>query len=170
MDIDCLLDYGEFYSLTKDILMHDEFLKLKNITHHGMPRYHHSIRVAKVSYKISKGLHLNYEKCVRAALLHDFFLEDNLALDVKGRAKTLFMHPEYALRKAAEHFELSDLEKDIIQSHMFPVGKRIPKYLESWIVDLVDDFVAVYERCYGIRKQLSFASSFLFFMIMNRLK
>lgn len=170
MDINYLLDYGEFYNLTKDILMHDEFLKLKEISHHGMTRYHHSLRVAKVSYKISKSLHLNYQSCVRAALLHDFFLEDNLILNVGGRIKMIFKHPDYALEQAEKYFELSDLEKDIISTHMFPIGKKIPKYLESWIVDIVDDVVAIYEKCYGIRKQLSFASSFLFFMIMNRLK
>jgi len=170
MDIDCLLDYGEFYRLTRDILTHEEFLKLKGITHHGMTRFHHSLRVAKISYKITKCLCLDYRKTARAALLHDFFLEDNLVSDTKTKIKTLVMHPEYALANAEEYFSLSDLEKDIITTHMFPVGKKIPKYLESWIVDFVDDAVAVYEKCYGVRKQLSFASSFLFFLMMNKFK
>lgn len=170
MDIECLIDYTEFYHLTKDILMHQEFLKLKDITHHGMTRYNHSVRVAKISYEICKRLRLDYKKCARAALLHDFFLEDNEELNKKERAKTLVMHPEYALKMAEQYFTLSDLEKDIIVTHMFPFGRKIPKYLESWIVDMIDDGVAIYEKCYGIRKQLSFATSFLFFMLINRIK
>ena len=170
MDIDCLFDYGDFYNLTKDILLHDEFLKLKGITHHGMTRYNHSVRVAKISYKVSKLLHLNYEECARAALLHDFFLEENEDETIRFRAATLVRHPEYALEKSLQYFDLSELEKDIIVTHMFPFGKKIPRYMESWIVDIVDDGVAIYEKCYGIRKQLSFASSFMFLLIMNHFK
>lgn len=170
MNIDYLLDYREFYQLTRDILEHEEFLKLQEIVHHGMKRYDHSIRVAKVSYKITKQLHLNYKETARAALLHDFFLNDNQELDKKERTKMLVMHPEYALVMSKKYFKLSELEEDIIRTHMFPIGFNIPKYLESWIVDIVDDLVAVYEKCYGIRKQLSFASSFLFFLTMNHLK
>ncbi len=170
MNLNYFFTDSEFYYLTKDILEEKEFLKLKDITHHGMSRYCHSIRVAKASYEITKYLHLDYKKAGRAALLHDFFLEDNDKSDSKTRLKTLFHHPEYALKKASEHFELSDMEKDIIVTHMFPLGKHIPKYLESWIVDLVDDAVAVYEKAYGIRKQISFAGTFLFFLATNRLK
>ena len=53
---------------------------------------------------------------------------------------------------------------------MFPISFKIPKYLESWIVDLVDDGISIYERMYGIRKELSFATSFMFILFMNRFK
>lgn len=162
--------YDMFYNIVEDILLHDEFVKLKNYSHHGIDRYDHSLRVARISYEITKYLCLDYEKTARAALLHDFFLEDNLSLNMKNRITILLMHPEYALKKAEEYFELSDKEKDIIVAHMFPIGKKIPKYLESWIVDLVDDVVAIYEKISGIQKQMSFATSFLFFLVMNRLK
>ena len=170
MDIDFFLDYSDFLYLTNDILMHPEFLKLKNITHHGLTRYDHSIRVAKLSYKITKFLHLDYKKTVRAALLHDFFLEENDNVDIIKRVKTLLKHPNYALLKSSNYFELTDLEKDIIKSHMFPIGGSLPKYLESWIVDFVDDFIAVYEKFYGMRRQISFATSFLFLLMINRFK
>ncbi len=170
MNLDYIFDYREFYQLTKDILEHQEFLKLQDIVHHGMRRYDHSVRVAKISYKITKHLHLNYQEATRAALLHDFFLEDNQELNRKDRTKMLVMHPEYALEMSKKYFKLSVLEEDIIKTHMFPIGFKIPKYLESWIVDMVDDSVAVYEKCYGIRKQLSFASSFLFFLMTNQFK
>ena len=31
------------------------------------------------------------------------------------------------------------MEKNIICSHMFPIGGKVPKYLESVIVDIIDD-------------------------------
>ena len=53
---------------------------------------------------------------------------------------------------------------------MFPVNLRVPKYLESWIVDLVDDIVAVYEKTYILRKQLSTSVSFMFIILLNYLR
>lgn len=159
-----------FYDIVEDILMNEDFAKLKRYLHHGMDRYGHSLRVARISYEITRFLCLDYEKTARAALLHDFFLKDNLLLNTKDRIVTLFKHPDYALENAEEYFELSDLEKDIIVTHMFPIGRKIPRYLESWIVDLVDDVVSIYEKIYGIQKRMSFATSFLFILFMNRLK
>ena len=38
------------------------------------------------------------------------------------------------------------MQKDIIVSHMFPlIPNKPPKFLESWVVSLVDKFVATYE-------------------------
>lgn len=160
----------EFFYLTTDILENSEFSKLKKVTHHGMNRYDHSLRVAIISYLIAKKLNLEYEETARAALLHDFFLEENEGKKLKVRIKNLLHHPEYALNNASKYFTLSDKEKDIITSHMFPISNKVPKYLESWIVDIVDDGVAIYEKAYGVRKQISFAVSFMFILVINRFK
>ena len=54
-----------------------------------------------------------------------------------------------------KHFSLTPKEKDIIVSHMFPVAPtRVPKYLESWIVDLVDDFVSITEEVKAKKRSL----------------
>ena len=38
--------------------------------------------------------------------------------------------------------DITEKEKDIISTHMFPVcPTRVPKYAESWLVDIVDDVV-----------------------------
>lgn len=95
--------------------------------------------------------------------------KDGNLLSVEG-IKTLVKHPTYAVENSSKYFILSDLEKDIIATHMFPISFKIPKYLESWIVDLVDDGISIYERLFGIRKQLSFATSFMFILFMNRFK
>ena len=53
---------------------------------------------------------------------------------------------------------------------MFPVTFTPPKYLESWIVDLADDFAAIYERTYTIKNELSSATTFLFLVLINFFK
>ncbi len=159
-----------FYEYTKEILDEENFQGLKKLVHHGLNRYDHSLRVAKISYHICASLRLNEKAVARGALLHDFFFEDNQELKRKEKLKTLVNHPEYALKTAKEKFNLTEVEEDIIVSHMFPVGKHIPKYLESWIVDFIDDIVSIYERYYGFEKQISFATSFLFLLILNYLR
>ena len=80
-------------------------------------------------------------------------------------------HPKKALDNALQHFDLTSLEQDIIVAHMFPVAPtRVPKYLESWLVDLVDDVVSVFEKGFVVRRQLSAAASFLLFVLVNTVR
>ena len=168
MQKDDKVDY--FFKYTNDILENEEFIALKNLSHHGLNRYEHSLRVALISYYIASYLKLDEKSVARAALLHDFFFEDNMKLSIKERVKTLFKHPKYAFNTASKYFSLTEKEEDIIVSHMFPIGVRIPKYLESWLVDIVDDGVAIYEKFSGVSRQLSFASSYLFLLLINYLR
>jgi uncharacterized protein len=156
----------EFYNIIKPYI-NDEFNKLKDINHHGITRYEHSIRVAYYTYIVTKVLHFNYEEATVAALLHDFFTDE---VDEELSIFKLRRHPKHALNNASKYFYLSDLQKDIITTHMFPITFTPPKYLESWIVDIIDDISAIYERVYSVRKELSAASTFLFIVIMNFIK
>lgn len=150
------------------ILSNEEFLKTKDLMHHGQNRYDHSLRVSYFSYKVSKLLGLNYKSAARGGLLHDFFLEtsDN----PKGKSKLLKTHPKIALEKANSIFELSNLEKDIIETHMFPVTLKVPKYAESWIVDIVDDVVSIYERCHNLSKEFVAASNLIAILLIGYFK
>lgn len=158
-----------YQECVNDILVHDEFRKMLIICHHDGNRYDHSINVSFYSYKIAKFLHLDYIKVARAALLHDFFLEDNTDFSKKDKFKLLIKHPKYALNNSKKYFDLSLLEEDIILTHMFPIGTRVPKFIESWIVDLVDDVVAILEKVTFLRKQLSTAMYFLVIIFINYL-
>ena len=140
-----IIDDRNYECLVKDILLDKDFNKMKDIRHHGMNRLDHSLRVSYYSYKITKALGLDYESTARAGLLHDFFFENNQESSIGKRGKTLIEHPEYALENAKSKFELNDKEENIIESHMFPVALHLPKYLESWIVDMVDNGVAIWE-------------------------
>ncbi len=160
---------NEYSYLIQDIESNKEFQKTKNIVHHGMNRYDHSKRVSFYSYKIAKMLRLSYDEVARGALLHDFFLVDNQAISVSQRANTMINHPKYALAYSEKFFDLTDKEKDIIVTHMFPVcPTRVPKYAESWIVDVVDDVVSLCEE-FAIKKDkvVKYASFLLAFILIK---
>ena len=56
-----------------------------------------------------------------------------------------YVHPRIALQNARKITHISDKEADIIVKHMFGATIALPKYRESWIVSIVDDFAAVNE-------------------------
>ncbi len=136
----------EYTDIVRDILNNNTFLELKKYKHHGDNRYEHCIRVSYYSYKLAKKLHLNKKACARAGLLHDFFLVNNQELSFVKRVKVLFMHPKYAYINSCKYFTINKLEKNIILSHMFPIGIYVPIYFESIMVDLIDDYMSIYER------------------------
>ena len=145
----------EFKNIVNSIMENKDFMEIINCKHHGITRLEHSLRVSYYSYKISKLLHLNVRETARAGLLHDFFMNSDLI--GKSSKERMFLHPKKALEKANSRFILSDMEKDIIYSHMFPlVPTRPPKYLESWLVSFVDKGVATYEF------SMSFLDKYLF--------
>ena len=154
----------EFELITQDIAMNAEFMKLNDCRHHGISRLDHSYRVAYYSYKIMKFLRLNYVEGTRAALLHDFFTDD---VENLGSINRLRKHPICALENAKNHFDISPLQEDIIVKHMFPVTIRPPKYLETVVVDLVDDVASIYERVSGVTHEVSYTTMVLVSMITN---
>ena len=164
-----IIEDEEFENIIKDIDESDEFQKTKNIVHHCSNRYDHCRRVAYYSYLITKKLGLSYEETARAGLLHDFFLVDNKDITLKEKMGTLVGHPKYALAYSNKFFNLTEKEKDIIVTHMFPVAPtRVPKYLESWIVNLVDDYVAIKEELNAKKKDVvRFANLILAFSILK---
>lgn len=159
-----LIDTYEFNSIINDIANHEEFLKLKEELHHGISRYEHSMRVAKMTYEMTKKLHLDYEKATRAALLHDFFFDCDLAdYDAK---ETLKIHPDYALQNALKYFDVDTKQANMIRSHMYPVYLEKPKYAESWLLTLADKIVAVHEMYrYKAALTIGIWTIFLFNMI-----
>lgn len=161
-----ILNDLKYRSLVDDILDNQEFKKLINNKHHGLTRLEHSLRVSYYSYIIAKKLKLNYQETARAGLLHDFFNNDQLT--EKQQKISAFVHHSKALENSTKYYHLSKMEEDIIISHMFPlVPNHIPKYLESWLVSLVDKFVATYEysEAYGPKIKES-ASSYAFLAIL----
>lgn len=159
----------EYSYLVKDILNNKEFNELSTIAHHGETRLDHSLRVSYFSYKISKALKLDFKETARAGLLHDFYLDTTKDYKkMKDKVKLFSIgHPEDAFVNANKLFYLSEKEKDIIRTHMFPIGFKIPKYLESWVVNMVDTSVSVYEFTRKFSYQLSTAVNIWLILFIN---
>lgn len=139
-----LFDNEEYNEIIKPILSNENFLKIDQCRHHGITRLEHSLRVSYLSYKISKKLKLNYKEVAEAGLLHDFFTNEQLTY--REQRLSAFTHPKKSLENANNYFELTNMQKDIILCHMFPlIPTKIPKFLESWVVSIVDKVVATYE-------------------------
>ena len=156
-----------FDSIANQITHTNKFNELKSENHHGITRYIHVLRVSKYTYKISKFFHLDYVSATRAALLHDFFTDEVSNL---GSVNRLTKHPKCALENAKKHFDISPLQEDIIIKHMFPVTITPPKYLESVIVDVVDDVASIYERVSGVTHEVGYTTMVVISMITNFIK
>lgn len=159
----------QYKEIVKDILNDDEFNLMKRIEHHGITRYDHSLKVSYYAYKMAKKLRLDSYKTARAGLLHDFFLTDNDINQIK-KIKNTFTHNKLAAKNAKNRFDLSTLEINIIEGHMFPLNLTVPKYAESWIVNLVDKGVALKEFSEKFGYRLNYATNFLFLVLLNFIK
>lgn len=143
-------DDFEYVALIEDLLELEEVRSLEKFKHHKVTnRLAHSISVSYYSYCLAKRFKLNTRAIARAGLLHDlFFYESEDKHEVGGNGHN-WEHPRIALENAKKLTELSDLECDIIEKHMFGATKELPKYKESWIVTLMDKRAAITELAVG---------------------
>ena len=131
--------------LVEDILNHPRVQEMRLYKHHGqVDCLAHSIHVSKTAYRLAKIFRLDVRSVARGALLHDFYLYD---WHVKGSHKGLhgFNHAMLALENATKYFDLSLMEQDIIEKHMWPLNLKFPSYLESYLVMVVDKYCSVIE-------------------------
>ena len=167
--MDFIKNNNEYKYLIEDIMNNIQFGELNKIAHHGETRMDHSLRVSYYSYKITKFLKLDYKATARAGLLHDFYLDRTKDYQkVKDKVKLFSIgHPKDAVENANKLFYLSDKEKDIIRTHMFPIDIKIPKYLESWIVNLVDKCISTYEFTKKFSYQFNTAINLWLVLLIN---
>lgn len=163
-----------YRSLEKEVMSNKKYLLLNQESHHGLTRLEHSLRVSRNVYKVSKKLGLDYVSATRAALLHDFFFNEEFESNhglIQG-----VVHPDIALANASGAFKLNDIEKNAIESHMFPLSLELPKYKESWVLTIVDKLVAIYEyglykfnpaNLKGYLKYVSYSACFLLILAFN---
>lgn len=143
----------EFNKIIKDIVTNEEFMKLQNEVHHSTTRFDHSLRVAYEVYTKLKDNNPNYVEVTRAALLHDFFFDDDLSSSQNDRLNN---HPLIALENAKKYFDINELQENIILSHMYPLSYCLPRFKESWIVSLMDKKVTIVEfKRFGLKKSFN---------------
>lgn len=157
-------DNKEYVEIVEKLLENRKFNKLKEETHHhNSNRFNHSLDVSFKTYKVCKKLGLDYESATRAALLHDFFFDNEFS----NKRERMLKHPSKAVENASKITKLSKKEANIIESHMYPVGGKVPRCLESVVVDAVDDYVSFKEKFGGDFKNLKAAFNFLFILVIS---
>ena len=135
-----------FDYLLKDLLSHEEVLKMRAYIQHGdLSIYDHAVNVAWTSFSLSRklGLKVDERSLLRGALLHDFYLYDWHVPDENRKRFHGFHHPRTALRNARAHFPINRVEEDIILKHMWPLTPKLPRYRESWVVLMADKYCSV---------------------------
>lgn len=127
--------------------------RMQQFPQHGdVSTLEHCLMVAFISYVICRLLGLNRYAAARGGLLHDLFLYDwhkpNPYPGLHG-----FTHPKIALHNARKFFSISDLEADIIRTHMWPLTFwAFPHHWESLVVSCADKLCAVCETFGLVRR------------------
>lgn len=168
------ISYIEFNNIIYDIANNPTVLKMKEFKqHYNCSCYEHCLSVAYYSYLICKKLHLDYVSMAKAAMLHDLFLYDWRVRQPDRKGLHAFRHPYLAYENASKLFTLNKKEKDIIIKHMWPVTIIPPRYIESFIITLVDKYCALkegfdyYSEKATSRKFMRYASFLLLFAFVH---
>lgn len=139
----------EFYDIIKDLLYTTEVQELKQYTHHIFNnRFNHSLQVAYLTYVVTKRLKGQYIQATRAALLHDLFYYD-CKLDNIKMAQHIIDHPHIALDNALKLTTLTQLEQNMILSHMWQPFNYCtkPKTKEAWVLTWMDKLSSCWDIC-----------------------
>lgn len=136
---------NEYSHCIGDLLENKMIYTLENFVHHlNYSRLEHCLHVSYLSYLVCKKRGFNYRAAARGGLLHDFYFYDSHH-NKPERGIHCLCHPAIALENAEKHFQLNEVEKDIIAKHMWPVTIKPPKYQESFIVTFIDKYCATKE-------------------------
>ena len=139
----------EFRALVADLERDEKILKMRAFRQHGrITTYDHCRNVARISYLMARFLHIPFheEELVRGAFLHDYFLYDWHHYDKPWHG---FTHPEHAGRNADRDFRLTGREKNIIESHMWPLTPlNVPRSREAVLVNIADKICSAKETLF----------------------
>jgi len=136
---------AEYEECISDLISHKVVGSMKQFVQHGdTSTLEHSLNVSYYSYRFCKNFGLDYKSAARGGLLHDFFLYDwHDGTDYKGLHG--IHHPRIALENAEKHFTLNNKEKDIIKKHMWPITLKFPRFKESFVVLMMDNYCSIGE-------------------------
>ena len=142
------MDHKEYNRVIEDLLRNPRILAMRKYAQHGDGNtLAHSLHVARVAGRIASGMKLDVHESelARGAMLHDFYLYSTH--DMKMSAYEHGMrHAEKALKNASRHFDLTEIERDIIYSHMWPLNiTHLPHCRESVLVTIADKYCAAVE-------------------------
>ncbi len=126
--------------------------EMQHYTQHGcISTYEHCERVAELSGKINRRMHLHAdeETLLTGAMLHDFYLYDWHKKDGGTHSWHGYIHADRAHENAKKYFGIDEKTSHVIQSHMWPLNiTRIPHSREAWIVCIADKCVSLKETLF----------------------
>ena len=142
-----MIDEKAYREALDEMLRDPELLKMKQYYQHGGNTYAHSVQVAEAALKLARILpfHVKEKDLARGAMLHDFYLYGTNDMTYTAYQHGT-RHPRISYENASRHFDLTDTEKDIILTHMWPLNfTRPPRCRESVVVTLADKYCATRE-------------------------
>ena len=142
-----MIDEKAYREALDEMLRDPELQKMKQYYQHGGNTYAHSVQVAEAALKLARILpfHVKEKDLARGAMLHDFYLYGTNDMTFTAYQHGT-RHPRISYENASRHFDLTDTEKDIILSHMWPLNfTRPPRCRESVVETLADKYCATRE-------------------------
>lgn len=139
---------SEYEAFVSDLECHPDVQSMRRLPQHteGVSTYDHAAMVAYASFRICLALGLDARAAARGGLLHDLFLYNWQDRQVRTLRDHVHNHPRYALENAEARFSLTDTERDIIATHMWPVTPtKFYRRWESFIVSCMDKACAAAE-------------------------
>ncbi|MBR1812050.1 MAG: hypothetical protein IJ766_10470 [Clostridia bacterium] len=138
----------DFFSHILDLYETEEFQSMGIYPQHGnINRIQHILSVTYVAYTIAqRRKKADVHQTLRGSILHDLFYYDwHVPGDGSHRLHG-YRHPGFALKNAiALYPAITEIEKNIIKRHMWPLTPTPPKYLEGFIVSMSDKYCATQE-------------------------
>ena len=132
-------DKEVFHNCIQELLKNPSIHEMKKyIQHSDISTFRHCLRVAKKSLLLARSLKLDVDReaLIRGAMLHDYFLYD---WHTQGDHLHGYHHPHIASKNASRDFNLNEKEKNIIESHMWPLTLfHLPKSKEAALVCIAD--------------------------------
>ena len=142
----CCSDWQvEFTYQVGDLLRTPEVQSLQSYSHHHrVSRYEHAMLVAQLAFRFARTFGLDGRAVARCGLLHDLYEgEKSCPAGPFFFLRHAWHHPKKAAKNAQTLTYLTGKEQNIIESHMWPMCKALPRSREAWLVNLVDSFVAM---------------------------
>ena len=119
---------ARMYEILRGIADDPHALEMQQFIQHGtVTTYEHCLRVTRIAYWLNLHWHCHADEVslVRGAFLHDFYLYDwhNCSNITHWHG---FKHPLIARYNADAVFQLNNKERNIIQTHMWPLPRGLP--------------------------------------------
>ena len=145
METCCSAWQVEFTYQVGDLLRTPEVQSLQSYSHHHrVSRYEHAMLVAQLAFRFARTFGLDGRAVARCGLLHDLYEgEKSCPAGPFFFLRHAYHHPKKAAKNAQTLTYLTGKEQNIIESHMWPMCKALPRSREAWLVNLVDSFVAM---------------------------